>query len=77
MIECSFINFWWGGENLKNDINISLVPYESNMSDPDWDLDRIIYDLDGQIDLLSSQADTLNYLISVANGILCGMLDIL
>lgn len=62
---------------MKNDINISLVPYENNMSNPDWDLDRIIYDLDGQIDLLSSQADTLDYLISVASGILCGMLDIL
>ncbi len=62
---------------MKNDINISLVPYESNMSDPDWDLDRIIYDLDAQIDLLSSQADNLDYLIAVASGILCGMLDIL
>ena len=47
------------------------------MSDTDFDLDRIIYDLDGQIDLLSSQADALDYLISVASGILCGMLDIL
>lgn len=62
---------------MKNNINISLVPYESNMSDPDWDLDRIIYDLDAQIDLLSSQADNLDYLVAVASGILCGMLDIL
>ena len=66
-----------GGENLKNDVNISIVPYESNMSNPGWDFDKIIYDLDSQIDLLSSQADTLDYLISVASGILCGMLDIL
>lgn len=77
MIECSFRNLWLGGENLKNDINISLVPYESDMSDSNGDLDRIIYDLDAQIDLLSSQADNFDYLVAVASGILCGMLDIL
>lgn len=49
MIECSFSNLWLGGENLKNDIDISLIPYESNMLNPGFNLDRIIYDLDGQI----------------------------
>lgn len=61
---------------MKNDIDIGLIPYESNMSNPEFDLDRIIYDLNGQIDLLSSQADNLDYLVAVASGILCGMLDI-
>ena len=41
------------------------------------DLDAVIYDLDKQIELLSSQADKLDYLVAVASGILCGMLDIL
>ena len=41
------------------------------------DLDAVIYDLDKQIELLSSQADKWDYLVAVASGILCGMLDIL
>ena len=41
------------------------------------DLDAVIYDLDQQIELLSSQADKWDYLVAVASGILCGMLDIL
>ena len=59
---------------MENRLEISTIPYGQCMSDTDFDLDRIIYDLDGQIDLLSGQADTLDYLISVASGILCGML---
>ncbi len=41
------------------------------------DLDAVIYDLDKQIELLSSQADKWDHLVAVASGILCGMLDIL
>ena len=41
------------------------------------DFDAVIYDLDKQIELLSSQADKWDYLVAVASGILCGMLDIL
>lgn len=41
------------------------------------DLDAVIYDLDKQIELLSSQADKWDYLVAIASGILCGMLDIL
>ena len=62
---------------MKSDIDISFVPYEQLVSGTDFDLDRIIYDFDNQIELLSSQADNLDYLISVASGILCGMLDVL
>ncbi len=61
----------------NKDLEVSLVPYEQLVSGTDFDLDRIIYDLDNQIELLSSQADNLDYLVSVASGILCGMLDIL
>jgi hypothetical protein len=42
-----------------------------------FDLDRIIYDLDDKADLLSSQADKYDYLVSVGSGVLCGMLDVL
>lgn len=42
-----------------------------------YDLGKIIFDLDSQIDLLSSQADKYDYLVSMGSGILCGMLDIL
>jgi hypothetical protein len=33
--------------------------------------------LESQIDLLSSQADKFDYLVSVGSGLLCGLLDIL
>ena len=61
----------------KKGIEISLLPYDQSVVGANFDLDQLIYDLDNQIELLSSQADTLDYLISVASGILCGMLDIL
>lgn len=61
----------------NKDLEVSLVPYEQIVSGTDFDLDRIIYDLDNQIELLSSKADNLDYLVSVASGILCGMLDVL
>ena len=41
------------------------------------DLNTVLYDLDKQIELLSSQADKWDYLVAVASGILCGMLDII
>lgn len=61
----------------ENDVQVSLSPYDGNGGDSNYDIDRIIFDLDSQIDLLSSQADKLDYLVSVASGILCGMLDVL
>ena len=41
------------------------------------DLEAVIYDLNKEIELLSSQADKWDYLVAVASGILCGMLDII
>lgn len=41
-----------------------------------FDLDKIIYDLNTQIKLLSSQADNLDYIVAIASGIACSMLDI-
>ena len=39
-------------------------------------IEETIYDLDSQMQMLSSQADKLDYLVSASSGILCGMLDI-
>lgn len=61
--------------NSKKDIEIKLIsnPEEDN----DYNLEQIIYDLDNQIKMLSSHADKVDYLISIASGVLSGMLDIL
>lgn len=58
-------------------LQINLTPYEKPAINNEYDLDRIIFDLDGQIGLLSSQADNFDYLVSIASGVLCGALDIL
>lgn len=61
--------------NLNKDIEIKLV---SNLDEDNvYDLEQIIYDLDHQIQMLSSHADKLDYLIAISSGILSGMLDIL
>lgn len=41
------------------------------------DVEQVLFELDEKIDMLSSHADNLDYFVSVASGILCGMLDIL
>ena len=41
------------------------------------DFEKSIYDLQQQINGTISQADKLDYFVSVASGMLCGMLDIL
>ena len=60
-----------------DNLQIELKPYNEATINTEYDLDRIIFDLDSQIELLSSQADNLDYLVSVASGVLCSMLDIL
>ena len=57
----------------KGRINVNLIPYEQ----PEFDLDKIIFDLDSQIDLLSPHADQLDCLIAAASGVLCAAMDIL
>lgn len=58
-------------------LQISFGPYNEMETNSEYDLDRIIFDLDSQIELLSSQADKLDYLVSIASGLLCGCLDVL
>ncbi len=43
----------------------------------EFDFNQILFGLDGKIDLLSNQADSLDYLISAGSGVLCSILDIL
>lgn len=57
----------------NNKIEVSVIAAEKAAR---TDLDAVIYDLDREIDLLSSQADMCDNLVAVASGILCGMLDV-
>lgn len=59
------------------DIKYELISYDGFIGSQEFDFDRIIYDLDSQIELLSSQADNLDYVVAIASGIACGILDIL
>ena len=59
------------------EISVELVPYAQIGQKTKFDLDQLIFDLDNQIDLLSSQADSVDYLVSIASGVLCGMIDVL
>lgn len=58
-------------------LQTELKPYSETMVNAEYNLDKIICDLDSQIDLLSSQADKFDYLVSIGSGVLCGALDIL
>lgn len=59
------------------ELKCELLPYDNFAGMDKFDFDRTIYDLNSQIDLLSSQADNLDYIVAIASGIACGMLDIL
>lgn len=59
------------------DIKYNLIPYDGFIGSKEFDFDKAIYDLNSQIELLSSQADNLDYVVAIASGITCGLLDIL
>ena len=61
----------YGQENAE----VTVVSSIERMADTDYE--KAIFDLDGQVDLLSNHADKLDYFVAAASGILCGMLDIL
>ncbi len=60
-----------------DNLQVELQKYNEDNINFEFDFDRVIYDLDNQIDLLSSQGDKLDSIVSIASGVLCGMLDIL
>lgn len=43
----------------------------------EYDLDQMIFELDDTLDLLASKADSLDLIIAVGSGLLCGLLDLL
>ena len=61
----------------NSDIKCELIPYDGFIGSQKFDFDKIIYDLNSQIELLSTQADNLDYIIAIASGVACGLLDIL
>ena len=61
----------------NDNLQVELQQYKESAFNSEYDIDRIIYDLDSQIDLLSSKADKLDYLVSIGSGVMCGLLDIL
>ena len=63
--------------NETEQLQISLCTAEDDAKNNEYNLDRIIFDLNTQIDTLTSQADNLDYIVSVAAGIICGALDVL
>lgn len=64
-------------KNEDNTLQVELRKYEESTFNSEYDFDRIIYDLNSQIELLASQADKYDYLVSISSGLLCGLLDIL
>lgn len=60
--------------NAHDNIELGLEPYNNLIPQ---DINKVIFDLDAKIDSLSNQADTADYLIAAASGIVCGILDIL
>ena len=55
----------------------SESPEEFFLESSEYDFDKIIFGLDSKIEMLSSQADSLDYIVAAASGVLCAALDIL
>lgn len=56
-------------------LKIEVVPNVEIIANTDFE--KAIYDLETEIDLLSSHADLLDYIVAASSGVICGMLDIL
>lgn len=52
-------------------------PDEFFQGNPEFDFDKIIFDFDSKIQMLSSKADSLDYIVAASSGVLCAALDIL
>ena len=58
------------------DVSVELTQ-RPMLADKSLDIDTLILDITEDIDILSPDADKVDYLISAASGILCGLMDIL
>lgn len=63
--------------NNNLDIEYKILPYENFSENEEFYFDEIIFDVDSKLDLLSSNADKFDYLLAIASGLLCGLLDII
>ena len=54
-------------------LQVELMSDNKMAANSEYDIDRILYDLDGQIDLLSSKADRYDYLVAVGSGTFYGL----
>lgn len=61
---------------MNTELQVKVLTDEKYIS-AGTDLERHIFDLDSQIDMLSSHADKWDYMVAIASGLLCGMMDIL
>lgn len=62
----------------QKSVKIELLPYDEGIKIYDeQELNKNIFDLNCQIDLLSSHADKYDYMIAAGSGLLCGIADIL
>lgn len=64
-------------QNENNKVQVSLSPYHTGGIQDGYDLDRILFDLDSQIELYTAHPDRADLLVAIGSGILCGALDIL
>lgn len=64
-------------DEYNNEIICKIEPYSEREGKDPFDYESIIFDLDTGISALSSQADTLDYIVAAASGIACSLLDIL
>ena len=62
-------------KTVDSSLEVRIIKNAEIMANTDFE--KAIYDLDTEIDLLSSHADLLDYVIAASSGIVCGMLDIL
>lgn len=62
--------------NKENLVQVEVLRSE-DFNPARYDLNRSIFDINSNIDLLCSHVDTLDYMVSAASGLLCGILDVL
>ena len=65
----------WKGIRHERKSESAQVYVTSKLTEQKYDLDRIVFDPDAQMDLLSSHADDDDYLTAIGSGLICGILD--
>ena len=58
---------------IDDNLSYELIPYDSFIGSKEFDFDKTIYDLNSQMDLLSSHADNLDYIVAIASGVACSL----